>query len=145
MRSSRKSRWEYILSEEGDDGCGTSVQETAGCGSCSSVVNNTSHVLEQPLVWAVSDKEDIFVFFSVHVTPALGDDSTCSTLLYSGEHGIDQLLGVFHDDTSEADVHWGITGIQELLQLIEGLVIRCLSEEESNDICEWREISISVP
>jgi hypothetical protein len=64
-----------LLSKKGNDGGGFAISQTAGSGSGSSVMDDSSYMLEKPLMWTISNVKDVGVFVALHVSPSSRDDS----------------------------------------------------------------------
>jgi hypothetical protein len=60
-----------LLSKEGHYESGLSVPQAAGGGPCTSMMNDGSDTLEEPLVRTVPDPINVFVFGTCQIRPSL--------------------------------------------------------------------------
>lgn len=71
-----------LLSEEWHNSGWPSISQTAGCSASPSMVNYGGNVLEEPLVWTVTDPVYIWVIGARKIRPALKYDGANPDGLY---------------------------------------------------------------
>lgn len=98
------------------------------------MVHNGGDLLEQPLVRAVANEEQIVGLICSQITPAPRDDgaNSCS---FDGtqDHG-HQALGISYNNTSKANVDWAGARVQKPCQVVWRSIRRRVAKEEAADI-----------
>jgi hypothetical protein len=148
-----------ILSEEGDDSCRTTIQETAGSSTSAAVMDYSRDMFEKPfcmeykishgqvllLRWnnrgsftmgAISNKKDIWIMFPCsELAPATRNDGPDPTLSYRLDDIVRHLIGILHDYATKTNIYWSWAS-EKICKLWVWSKGRFFTKEETTDICK---------
>lgn len=131
----------HVLSEERHDEGRLGEPKATRRSASATVVDDSCHVLEEPLVGAVVDEHHTIIAVpgAPQFAPAPGDYQSCADRFRGRENHLGQPFWVIDDNAAEADVDGGWPFVEKFRKLGGRGILWFFAEKEPTDI--WSRVS----